>query len=154
MLDRWMAGILSLQLAVSATPAAAMEWLSDSDLDDHCSALREDPEDRDGRPCIAFLQGFLAGISVSDALPPEEALSEASTSESYAQRAARTRVGNRLRRLDAGNPPRYCVGDDVTFMTLLERLSAYFDDRPGGLDIASHRTVHDALVHSFPCGDQ
>lgn len=127
-------------------PASAT-WLNGNELRRHCDAYLENPESHEGALCVAFIQGFLSGNRTAD-----EAVADwpnASASERYSDRAARTRVGSRLRLISSD--ARYCVDDGVPAITVIRHVSEYLDgsDR----DVSTESRVHNALVQNFPCDD-
>jgi hypothetical protein len=140
--------LLSLSLAA---PASAT-WLSGSELRSHCNAYLDNPESRDGALCAAFVQGFLAGTRTAEKDREAPALwSGAAADESFAERATRTRVGSRLRSLEANAG--YCVGDDVSAGVVIRSVAEHLNDRPENVELSTERRVRNALVQRFPCDD-
>jgi hypothetical protein len=121
------------------------------------AAERAAPEaagDADSVVCVAYVQGFLAGVaankdSLRGLLPP------AGAEETFGARALRTRTGARLRadlhdRLAHGG---YCVDPELSVVELLGRLGAYFEARSAAVE-TRHEALHEALVFAFPCPEQ
>jgi hypothetical protein len=140
-------------LGLALTLPASATWLSGSELRRHCSAYLDDPESRDGAVCVAFMQGFLAGGRAAERdRRTAPSWSEAAADETFAQRAARTRVGSRLRGLQAATT-RYCVGDGVTSSAVIRSVADHLEDRGERPGVSADRRVRDALARSFPCDD-
>ena len=150
MYKRALPKLLSLSIVAVCLPAPAAAWLSSGEIEHHCGALRDDPQSEAAMPCAAFLQGFLAGVAAHAARV--RALAGADE-ETFTDRAARTRIGTRLRlaRMDEIGAPAYCLTEDVTVRHLLESLLAYYDEHPSDLDFTANEVLHQALVDSFPC---
>jgi hypothetical protein len=131
---------------VVAAPAAAT-WLTTDELEAHCSALERDAESRDGAICAAFIQGVIEGErAVNGPVVDRE--------ESFAERAARTRVGSRLRTSGERN---WCVDPALPAASVLERVVAQMRAMREEVDAAPGRAssaawiVERALGAAFPC---
>ena len=77
-------------LTIGITPAAALpEALPAVELVAHCRAFTEDSESVAGRQCDAYIRGFFAALSAEGILA---GAAEQSSRETFAERAARTRL--------------------------------------------------------------
>ena len=135
-------------VALAAAPASAT-WLSGAELERHCDAYLDDAEGDGAAACIAFVQGFLSG---AEAISKTAGLveSQASSSESFAERAARTRVGSRLRNMRAERNA-YCLDDSVSPAAVIEIVVGDLSGRAASDDVPAEHIVHRALVENFPC---
>ena len=150
MMQQTCAGAL---LTLALTLPASASWLSGSELRRHCDAYLENPESRDGALCVAFMQGFLSGThSAEDEAAAPVGSPSASGDEVWPERAARTRVGSRLRQMAANGTAGYCVGDSVPAITVIRVVTDYLDDDPRNI-ASTGRRVRDALAQGFPCAD-
>jgi hypothetical protein len=141
-----------LWLCLALAPASAEEWLSGGDLERSCDVLLDDPTRSEGQLCLAFVQGFIAGADTSaDAVNPRSATTPSSEKESFAERAARTRLGTLRLQQIRSKYARYCIGDEVTAVEVVEKVTDYLQDHPTAADVTAHDAVREALVHSFPC---
>jgi len=138
--------------ALAAAPASAT-WLSGADLERHCDAYLDDSEGDDAAACVAFVQGFLSGaeaIGKAAGLPPSP---PSSAESSFAERAARTRVGSRLRNMRAERNS-YCLDDSVSPASVIEIVVGLLSEQTASDDVPAERMVHRALVENFPCDEQ
>jgi hypothetical protein len=95
------------------------------------------------------MQGFLAG---AEAAPGFSRTAAASTdTSSYADRAARTRLGSlRMMRLRADEPD-FCLDDSLTAVQIVESVAGYLKTHKEALLLTNAEAVHEALVSEFPC---
>jgi hypothetical protein len=90
MTNPWLVAALVGCLALAASPARA-NWLSGADLERHCGAYLGDPVSSEAAGCIAFIQGYVAAAGANTSVDARD------DAASFAERAARTRAGSRLR---------------------------------------------------------
>jgi len=141
-----------LLFAVAPAPATAMEWLSGHELERSCGLLLDDPQSKEGALCLAFMQGFIAGSGTAEGTASDSVPSSRSGDESYAERAARTRLGTlRLQRLRAMGTAEYCVDEDTSALDVVKEITAYLEKHPEASDLTATGAVHEALIRSFPC---
>jgi Rap1a immunity proteins len=150
MIQRGPAVLFLLWICLAPAPASSEEWLSGGDLERSCDVLLEDPTSAEGLLCLAFVQGFIAGADTSiTAVSPRSATS--SGKETYADRAARTRLGTlRLQQIQS-TYGRYCIGEQVTAVDVVENVTDYLESHPEASNVTAHDAVREALVYSFPC---
>lgn len=136
-------------LLLAASPANAMEWLSAEELESSCDAFLAGSTDSDAALCLAYMQGFLAGAEAAPGVTrPDKA---ADRDETYAERAARTRLGTlRMMRLRAHEPD-YCLDDSLSAVQIVETVAAYLESHEEVLKLSNAEAVYEALVHEFPC---
>lgn len=150
MIQRGPAVLFLLWICLAPAPASSEEWLSGGDLERSCDVLLEDSASAEGLLCLAFVQGFIAGADTSiTAVSPRSAAS--SGKETYADRAARTRLGTlRLQQIQS-TYGRYCIGEHVTAVDVVENVTDYLESHPEASNVTAHDAVREALVYSFPC---
>lgn len=146
-----------LQILVTALPgsvalvplAASANWLSSDDLERHCGAYLTDPVSTEAAACIAFVQGYVAAAGSSGT--SVDARGEA---DRFAERAARTRVGGRLRsvRDELALRSAFCL-DGRPPAAVIEAVATHLFSVERAEDAAPERLVHRALVAQFPCSD-
>jgi hypothetical protein len=154
MIQRASAVFVLLLFVIAPAPASTMEWLSGVELERSCSLFLDDPRSKDGALCLAFMQGFIAGSDATEGAVMDTAARSKSANESYAERAARTRVGTlRLQRLQASGLAEYCVDKDTPAVEVVKQITAYLEDHPEASDLTAYDAVREALVHSFPCDE-
>ena len=140
-------------IAAAAASSAGGQELSGADLERYCRVLRDSPQDPEAALCTAYLQGFIAAVMAAN-----DAGSRVrnSADETFAERAARTRAGGRLRGQDTGVTAGlgYCVGSDVTAETLLAAVLAHFNALPRDADLSAPGALSEARRQSVPCEEQ
>lgn len=137
-----------------ATPAAAVEWLTESQLEDRCDSFLGDQGSRDGALCVAFIQGFLAGAEATDGIVAERVKRlQPATGDSYSDRAIRTRIGSRLKQYGTPYYAGYCIAGEVSSQTVIEKVISYLNNHPDDPSLTANQIVYMALVHHFPCED-
>jgi len=152
MIQRGPAVFFLLWICLAPAPASSEEWLSGGDLERSCDVLLEEPASADGLLCLAFVQGFIAGADTTlSGVSPRSAASSHANKETYADRAARTRLGTlRLQQIQS-TYGRYCIGDQVTAVEVVEKVTDYLESHPEASNVTAHDAVREALVYSFPC---
>lgn len=129
-----------------ASPAGA-NWISGGELERHCSAYLDDPSGTEGAVCAAFVQGYVSAAGTQHA-------AGMTGDGDFAMRAARTRVGSRLRSLREDYAARraYCV-DGVEPAAVVEAVALHMSVSDTTREGPPAREVHRALVAKFPCSD-
>jgi hypothetical protein len=151
MIQRGPAVSLLLWLCLAPAPASAEEWLTGGELERSCELLLQDPARSNGLLCLAFVQGFIAGADTSVSAVGPRSTASSSEKETYADRAARTRLGTlRLQQIQS-TYGRYCIGDQVTAVEVVEKVTDYLESHPEASNVTAHDAVREALVYSFPC---
>jgi len=153
MLQTAMATAVLIVVLMPTTPSSAMEWLSASELEQSCDTFLADSVKTDGALCLAYIQGFLAGtysVGVADADSRKN--DSSSESETFSERAARTRLGTlRLQEIRAARKSDYCIGDDVTAVIIVEKIVGYLKEHPETLQLTNSEAVREALINNFRC---
>lgn len=152
----WMCVIAHL-LLVPATigasePEESIQPLSAVDIEARCESFIGDPEGADSEACVAFMQGFLAGLDARSST----ARSAAETAESsFAQRATRTRAAGQLQRFQTLQGDEYCIPAGVSGVEVIQRVTAYLGAFSDGQkkNKSSVELIHHALVQSWPCNN-
>lgn len=73
-------------------------------------------------------------------------------SESYSERAARTRLGTlRMMHLRDTGKPDYCLDDSIPAVEVVESVASYFRDHPETLQLTNADAVREALIHNYSC---
>jgi len=153
MTQRGPAVCLLLFFFIASAEASPVEWLTGQDLEQSCDLLLEDARNPDGGLCLAFIQGFIAGADTSDGVGvADNAPSSRPEDETYAQRAARTRLGTlRMQQVQPSTGPAYCIDETTSAIEVVKKVTAYLEDHAGTADLTACDAVREALVYSFPC---
>jgi hypothetical protein len=117
------------------------------------SLLSSEPDGVDGQYCIRYIQGFIDGAVATDARVMLNAESALERSETFTERAMRTRVPSRMDRSRASNLDGFCPGDplplrDVVAVVVAD-LAALPDDK--GNDEPAMEVIYTALKQHYPC---
>ncbi len=119
-----------------APPAMAVDALSTAELVSHCDHYDENGHEADRIFCVRYIQGFIDGAVATDERVARNVVEEYEKEETYSQRAARTRIGNRLDRYGSSVYADFCLGQPVPLKEVVERVVA--------------NTQKDNLVTSYP----
>lgn len=150
------ASSLLLLLCALAMPLHAAEWLSGDDLEQSCNNFLENPDSDKGSACVAFMQGFLAASGIETEMYADTlAENSKSGSESYSDRAARTRLGTlRMMQLNDTQVPQepvYCIDDGISALEVVESIAEYLQGHPETLQLTDSEAVREALIYNYPC---
>ena len=141
-------------LQLLAVPAVkAVEVLSAQELASHCALLGSEPEGVDGQYCIRYIQGFIDGAVATDVRVMLNAESAQQSSETFSERAKRTRAPSREDRLRAANLAGFCLGDPLSLRNVVDvvvaDLAALADGN--GEDDPAMEVVYTSLQQHYPC---
>ncbi len=147
----WLATALLLAV-LCAGNANAVEALSTEELTSHCIVYEDDPDGEDGIFCVRYIQGFIDGAVATDERVTNNVAAEYDKSESFTERAIRTRVGSRLKRYGPSYYAEFCLGDPVPLAEVVEEVVAdllsleTFDGKEQARDV-----VYATLRREYPC---
>ncbi|MEX2151381.1 MAG: Rap1a/Tai family immunity protein [Steroidobacteraceae bacterium] len=140
---------LAATLCFVTFPVQAAAPPSASQLRADCKAFVTAPGSAPGGRCAAYIQGFLDG-SAAASKPLPGAPAAAAKPETFAERAARTRVRGR-----DTYPPRasaaVCVAASVPTAQVVAEVNAHLDTNPPAAGDSAASAVHTALLAGFPC---
>ena len=141
-------------LQLLAVPAVkAVEVLSAQELASHCALLGSEPEGVDGQYCIRYIQGFIDGAVATDVRVMLNAESAQQSSETFSERAKRTRAPSREDRFRAANLAGFCLGDPLSLRNVVDvvvaDLAALADGN--GEDGPAMEVVYTSLQQHYPC---
>ena len=131
--------------------ANAVEALSTEELVSHCVYYEDDPEGTDGVFCVRYIQGFIDGAVATDERVTKNVADEYDRSESFSERAIRTRLGRRIQ--DFGTYyAEFCLGEPVPLKTVVELVIADLENtkRISNQPLARD-FVYTTLRAQFPC---
>jgi hypothetical protein len=130
-------------LLLTTLGAAAFEHVSSADLAGRCRVYLQDADSADGRFCAAYVRGFIDGAPAVVLVSPDEAVR---SKESFAQRAARTRLGR-----PPSARPEYCIDVSLGMMRLVEQIVAVADERTPRDDEDAGTLLHATLARFHKC---
>lgn len=130
----------------------AVEPLSTTELVSHCDKYYDEQATEDRVFCVRYVQGFIDGAVATDERVARNVVKEYEKDESYSQRAARTRIGNRLERYGSSVYADFCLGDPVPLKEVVERVVADAqDDARVKADPLARDLVYRSLRQHYPC---
>lgn len=145
--------LLLLLSALLTSPLTwAVEPLSTTELVSHCDKYYDEQATEDRVFCVRYIQGFIDGAVATDERVARNVVKEYEKEESYSQRAARTRIGNRLNRYGSSVYADFCLGDPVPLKEVVEHVVADLEDaervkaNPLARDV-----VYQTLRRDYPC---
>ncbi len=147
----WLATV-SLLAVLCAGNVQAVEALSTEELTSHCAVYGDDPDGEDGIFCVRYIQGFIDGAVATDERVTKNVAAEYDNSESFTERAIRTRVGSRLKRYGPSFYAEFCLGDPVPLADVVEVVVAdlleleSFEGKEQARDV-----VYATLRREYPC---
>lgn len=131
-------------LLVLAVPAVAVEPLGSDALLEQCSSS----EELAAEACRSWIHGFIGGAFASRTAR----VSSKKESETYSERATRTRVGRGRNVYGYNYDARYCIPAETTIEQLVERLNehaAVMKERP----LQANQLMLGMLRKNYPCDD-
>lgn len=146
--------LIPLVGAVLAAPAAwAVEKLSTAELMSHCDQYYDERATEDRVFCVRYIQGFIDGAVATDERVTRNVIDEYGEEESFSQRAARTRIGNRLARYGSSVYAEFCLGDPVPLREVVEHVvdDAVNEELVRSMPLARDLVYRTLRTH-YPCG--
>lgn len=144
--------MLLLSALFTAPTAWAVEPLSTAELVSHCDKYYDEQATEDRVFCVRYIQGFIDGAVATDERVAENVAKEYEKEESFSQRAARTRIGNRLDRFGSSVYADFCLGDPVPLKEVVEHVVA---DAQSEELVASSPLARDLVYRTlrqhYPC---
>lgn len=150
---RALAACLAAGLILIPTAASASEFVSGSDLKRYCGAFVAERQSLDAAFCLVFVQGFVSGANAADEIAGQRATARgAAQEETFAEKAARTRLGEaRLRQARVARFGAYCLDEALCTLEIVEKIAAFIKDQADASELSAGEMIHRALVHHFPC---
>lgn len=141
-------------LAVGSHSSAAIEVLSIHELVSHCERLEADPDGADAQYCVRYIQGFIDGAVATDARVMLNVEEHGST-ETFSERAKRTRLPNNTDRFRAARLAGFCLGDPLPLRNVVKVIVADLVARGHGAqgDAPAREAVYESLMAHYPCPD-
>lgn len=131
--------------------AVAIEPLSAVELQDVCSETREQPESEKSRLCVFYVKGFLDGAVATDGRVAENVATEIEAEETFAERAIRTRVINRLQEFGPSVYADFCVGQPDPIADVVRHVVEELERYDNLEKIKAQTVVYDSLRRHYPC---
>ncbi len=149
-------GLMFLIFSLLAAPTAqAVEALSTGELMSHCEKYYDEQAREDRVFCTRYIQGFIDGAVATDERVTRNVVGEYDEDETFSERAARTRIGNRLERYGASVYADFCLGDPVPLKEVVEHFvqDATDPERVAANPLA-RELVYQTIREHYPCPDR
>ena len=138
-------------LAAWAAPATAVEPLSAGQLRTYCEAVETTPTSPASQLCVAYVGGFLDGAVATDVRVAENVADEFDRTETFTERAARTRVLGRMERYGPSVYAEFCVGQPVPIGEVVRHVIDELSSRHTLDGVQAQKIVYAALRRHYPC---
>ena len=133
----WAVAVLAVALPATVD---AFDLISSARIAEQCRAYLQDPDSDDGRYCDAYVRGFIDGSAVVVLKVPPD------SGESFAERAARTRLGRPLIAR-----PEYCIDSSIGMTRLVEQIVAVADERVPRDDVDAAVLLYATFARFHKC---
>ena len=144
--------ILLLSALFISPTASAVEALSTTELVSHCDKYYDEQASEDRIFCVRYIQGFIDGAVATDERVARNVVEEYEKEESFSQRAARTRIGNRLARYGSSVYADFCLGDPVPLKEVVEHVVADAQkEQLAEANPLARNLVYRTLREHYPC---
>ncbi|MBE9538267.1 MAG: hypothetical protein IMF06_04245 [Proteobacteria bacterium] len=135
--------------ALSVTPLTTRELAS------HCIHYPANPLGPDAIFCVRYIQGFIDGAVATDERVMVNVAAEYSRTESFSERALRTRGGQRLEKYGPTVYAEFCLGDPVALKTVVEQVVRDLEE---GIiseqNPLARAAVYQTLRTTFSCAEE
>jgi len=144
---------LFIALLLPGQQSLAVEVLSIHELVSHCLQLDTAPDDVDSQYCIRYIQGFIDGAVATDARVMINVEAELARTETFSERAMRTRAPSSSDRYRAARLAGYCLGDPLPLRNVIKVVVADLI----ALDVGesaytpAREAVYSSLRDHYPC---
>jgi hypothetical protein len=146
--------LIAISGLLIAPRASAIEPLTAIQLQEACSDAGSNADSSESRLCIYYVKGFLDGAVATDARVAENVASEIDEQESFAERAIRTRVINRLKEFGPSVYANFCVGQPDPIVDVVRHVIEELDRYKDLEGVQAQTVVYDSLRRHYPCSAQ
>jgi Rap1a immunity proteins len=135
---------LVILCAQHTSPLSATDLLplSSVELHEQCLLFSESPQSEEGRACAAYVRGFIEG---SDRIVLRESDPGVQQSESFSERALRTRLGR------ISPKSEYCLQSALSLQEFIAHMLAYAEDHPPASDVSASALLYGTLHRFYRC---
>ena len=144
---------LPLTLLLANPTARAVEVLTVHELVSHCEFLETAPDGADAQYCIRYIQGFIDGAAATDVRVMLTVEADDDRSESFSERAKRTRAPTRSDQFRAARLAGFCLGDPLPLKDVVDKVVK--DLVTLDVDETARSPARDAVYNSlrdhYPC---
>lgn len=135
-----------------AERAHSVEPLSTPELAEHCAFYYDDRDGKDAIFCVRYVQGFIDGAVATDARVLENVAKQFDEDETFAERAIRSRIGNRISRRGPTVYADFCLGEPDSLEEVVEKVVDDLANRKVlDQDLLARDAVFSTLRREYPC---
>jgi hypothetical protein len=147
---------LVLATLVASPGLRAVEVLTVHELVSHCEFLEAEPDGADAQYCIRYIQGFIDGAAATDVRVMINVEDDPESSESFTERAKRTRAPTRADQFRAARLAGFCLGDPLPLKEVVHRVVAdlIVIDVDDTANSPAREAVYASLRDLFPCPNE
>jgi len=151
--QRSLPGSVLLLLLLVVPVTKAVEVLTAQELAAHCDLLKTEPDGVDAQYCIRYIQGFIDGAVATDVNVMLNAETEPDSSETFSERAKRTRAPSRADQHRAAQLAGFCLGEPLPLRDVVDVVVADLQARAdsAGKDDSAMEVVYASLQQHYPC---
>ena len=151
--QRSLPGSVLLLLLLVVPVTKAVEVLTAQELAAHCDLLKTEPDGADAQYCIRYIQGFIDGAVATDVNVMLNAETEPDSSETFSERAKRTRAPSRADQHRAAQLAGFCLGEPLPLRDVVDVVVADLQARAdsAGKDDSAMEVVYASLQQHYPC---
>ena len=148
--------ILVLAVLVAPIQLRAVEVLTVHELVSHCVVMERDPEGADAQYCIRYIQGFIDGAVATDVRVMLNTEAGGERSETFSERAKRTRAPSRADRFRAAQLAGFCLGDPLPLAAVVDTVVADLVsiDKGDTAESPARDAVYNSLRQHYPCAGE
>ena len=140
-------------LLLGMSSVHAIEPLTAKQLHEICTDNGELRQGDEGRLCLFYVKGFLDGAVATDARVAENVADEVDK-ETFAERAIRTRVINRLEKYGPTVYGEFCIGEPDPIVKVLDHVVERLASVNNLEQIQAQMVVYGALREHYPCPEE
>lgn len=141
--------LIAVTFCLSSAPVQAMDTWSIDTLRAYC-AVGETGEEEPADACFAYVRGFIDGAIATDPRVTLNIASELDTEETFAERAYRTRLGQRLNRYGPSYFAEFCIPQPAPLSEIVAHVRAELGKWSEDSDSA-RELVYRVLRAHYPC---
>jgi hypothetical protein len=146
-------GVFLILQSMSLKTANALEAPTAQELASHCVLSKAELLGIDAQYCVRYIQGFIDGAIATDARVMLNAESAISDTETFSQRAIRTRMPVRADRSRAAGMAGFCIGDPLPLRDVVNIVVANLVTLKNSTakDEPAMEVVYKSLLKNYPC---
>lgn len=138
--------------ALCVARAGAVETMSTAELAQHCAERERAPQGNDAVFCARYVQGFIDGAVATDERVTLNVSAEYDDEATFTERAARTRIGVRLKQVGPTAYAGFCLGAPVPLADVVDTVAVQLEDALAvRKEPVAREFVYATLVEAYPC---